>query len=323
MSARNEHQVLIENKIKEKIKEMPQIITDYFYSLEDKTAETKYTYIMHVISFFEYLSEDGIDVNNISELANIKTSYMNKYMNNTKYKDEEKKQEYSYTYRIAKMAAISCLFEMLNDDGYMDNNPCDKVKIKNTTEEKDIIALTPKEYKIIEKNIRNNSRYPWVYRDLAIFNLGCTTGLRIQELIEIDLEDIDLMDGIMTIVGKGNVKRKIYLSEKTISYLENWIEEREDIMENNSGALFISNRKTRLSKTPIRNMIEKNSECIGKHISPHKMRATCATNLYNKTGDIYLTQQTLGHKNISTTKRYAKIDEEKRKNAATVLGKLF
>ena len=65
------------------------------------------------------------------------------------------------------------------------------------------------------------------------------------------------------------------------------------------------------------------SEETGKKITPHKMRATCATRLYESTGDIYLVQQQLGHKSIENTKRYAKVSDEKRREAASILDCAF
>lgn len=73
----------------------------------------------------------------------------------------------------------------------------------------------------------------------------------------------------------------------------------------------------------IAEIIKRNTINIDKHITPHKMRSTCATNLYEKTNDIYLVQEVLGHKNIANTRRYARMSEEKKKNAADIMDKLI
>ena len=64
------------------------------------------------------------------------------------------------------------------------------------------------------------------------------------------------------------------------------------------------------------------SEVIGKKVSPHKMRSTCAVNLYDKTGDIYLVKEVLGHKNIANTQRYARVSANRKREAAAILDEL-
>ena len=162
-----------------------------------------------------------------------------------------------------------------------------------------------------------NAKY--ANRDLCIITLGCATGLRVSAIRNIDIEDIDFNSKIIHVIEKGNKKRDICIGDNTIRIIKTWMEDRQRIYGNNSGALFMSQKKNRMAVRTIEEMIHNAAKGIDKHITPHKMRSTCAMRLYEKTGDIYLTAQQLGHENISNTMKYAKATEERRREAAELL----
>ena len=156
-------------------------------------------------------------------------------------------------------------------------------------------------------------------RDNCIITIGCATGLRVSAIVNIDIEDIDFDNQTIKVVEKGNIERIINIGPNTIQAIRDWMEERYKRVGNNSGPLFVSNKKSRISVRTVQEMIQKATQDFDKHITPHKMRSTCAMKLYNKTGDIYLTAEQLGHKNLRNTMKYAKASEEKRKDAALLL----
>ena len=91
----------------------------------------------------------------------------------------------------------------------------------------------------------------------------------------------------------------------------------------NNNALFLSQENTRISVRTIERLIKKYTDVVDKKVTPHVMRHSCATNLYEKTGDIYLCAKQLNHKNVSTTQRYAELSKEKQKQAANILDNLI
>ena len=116
--------------------------------------------------------------------------------------------------------------------------------------------------------------------------------------------------------------------DKTKEYIIKWMCDRRDLLGddlNNCNALFISNRKTRMSISSIEDVIEKYTKDTikDKHITPHKLRSTCGTNIYQHTKDIYLVANVLGHKSTSPTKRYAKVFEEDKQNAINYVANLY
>jgi integrase/recombinase XerC len=154
-------------------------------------------------------------------------------------------------------------------------------------------------------------------RDTAIAYLLLSTGLRVSECAELDVDDIDLNNHCVRVVRKGGDEALVYFSDEAADYLERYLDERNNMsgLKDGEKALFISSQKRRMSVRSIEIMIKKYAQrsVPMKHITPHKLRSTFATNLYNQTGDIYLVAETLGHKDVSTTKEHYANLSNKRK----------
>lgn len=332
MTGRQEHHEKIEKKIKENLQNQPQIIKDFYYSMVDKTANTKRMYISSVLDYFDYLKKNEFDYTNGKNFSKIKPSGISSYLEYLKYKIVNgEKVETTDSSRIAKYYAIRYFYDFLLNEEYIDSNPCNRVKPPRCTVEREVISMTPSEINLMKYNIVNGlgtkkgktRHQKWVNRDLCILTLGCTTGLRVSSISEINMSDIDFENYSIIVREKGNKERVVYLGQNTMNLLNVWIYERRFLKgENDTDALFISRLGNRLTDKAIRDMIKKYSLGVNKRITPHKMRSSCATNLYEATGDIYLVQDVLGHKNISNTMRYAKVSERKRKEAVDLLDRL-
>lgn len=318
MNGRQENDRKIENSILDTLKDTYDILSDYYYSLSDKTPATKRQYIQRNIRFLKHIEYND----DIKVFKSIRPSDINKYMAEIKY--DEEGNERSVSARAGILFAISNFFNFLVIEGYVSENVCDKVNPPKITQEKDVVAMTPDEVREVEGNIRRWAKRKWRSRDLALFMLGCATGLRVSSIQEINVSDIDLDNNKITVTEKGNKVRTCFISDEIKRYIQDWIEDRKEILGNvDIDALFISNRLSRISTNTIRNNIEYYTSSLDKKITPHKMRSTCATNLYEATGDIFLVQNLLGHKNITNTRRYAKMSEKKLSEAADVLGKMY
>lgn len=321
MTGRQEHNMKIEKSISEILTGAPQLIIDYSYNFGSKTEKTKEAYIRYVLKFFEFF--------NGKDILGLKKSDINRYMDSLRYREDG--TERSASFRTAMLAAIRDFYQFLVDEEKIENNPCASVKPPHDLSEKEVVAMTPEEIKTVISNIENGvgsarerarSR-SWRNRDLAIVMLGCTTGLRCSAITEINIEDIDFTNNIIKVIEKGNKGRFINVGTKTMTVISDWIEDRKSKKTNGTDALFISNQGQRISQKAIQHLIKKYTYNIDKHITPHKMRSSCATNLYEKTGDIYLVQEVLGHKNIANTRRYARASEAKKQQAAAILDGLI
>ena len=154
------------------------------------------------------------------------------------------------------------------------------------------------------------------YRDLALYTLLLSTGLRISEAVGLDMDDLDFDHAEFRIRRKGGKYQMIGMNDDVFDTLSEYIEyDRPLLIKNNDEpALFLSLKKNRLSPRQVELMTQNINKKLFplKHITPHKMRSTFGTNLQAERGDIYLTASALGHSDISTTrKHYAKQDQSK------------
>lgn len=328
MSGRNENDIKNEEKAKEIMHDYP-LLEEWYYSNDEKTTKGRLAYVRYIIKYFDYLKEEGYDVNDIQTFKAMKMPDINRYMNSIRYytdKDGNKKP-LGGSIRNARLAAIRSFYTYLVVVGYIENDPTAKVPNPKVRIEKEVQYLEEDDIEKIIKGIDEDpsNRYSTAMRerDKLIIKLGCRTGLRETALSEINLNDIDFVNNKILVTEKGNVTREVFVGDSTLKMIEDYLPFRESILgSHSSDALFVANRGTRISVVGIQKIIIRSSERIGKRISPHKMRSTCAVNLYDKTGDIYLVKEVLGHKNIANTQRYARVSETKRREAANILDNL-
>lgn len=331
MSNRNEVDQVNEKRIQETIKYYPDCVDSYnIYLKNDKTSNTRYCYVKYVCNFLDFIEKEyDIDIYEIKEYCKIKPLIIDKYMDYISYKDDgSKKIKCGYSIKNAKLAAVNKFFVFLKENEYIKDNPCMGKKFKMNKVVKEVTYMTPREIKKVEETIstRGNGK-KFINRDLAILMLGCGTGLRISAIVGINVEDIDFDNLVINnIVEKGEVTKSIYISEKVADILKIWIKDRAIILQNDeeqTNALFINPMHKRISVGGVRKMTKQYSKVINKNITPHKMRSTYGMNLYDKTGDIYLVQEMLGHTNISNTMIYARPSDGKKKKATEIMDKLI
>lgn len=165
---------------------------------------------------------------------------------------------------------------------------------------------------------RNNAR------DYAILTLFLNCGLRLSELVGINISDIDFSECKMTVIGKGNKERTIYLNKACMKSIKEYLEVRpkEGVKTdkcNSKNALFLSERKERISRRTVQYIVNKELEASGlasKKLSTHKLRHTAATLMYQYGKvDIRALQEVLGHESISTTEIYTHVANEQAREA--------
>lgn len=154
-------------------------------------------------------------------------------------------------------------------------------------------------------------------RDYAIITLFLNCGLRLSELVGININDIDFSEARLTVIGKGNKERIIYLNKSCLKALYEYLEVRPKI--NYNKALFLSERKERISRRTVQHIVDKELKNAGldrKNFSTHKLRHTAATLMYQYGNvDIRALQVLLGHESISTTEIYTHVNNEQVRDA--------
>lgn len=151
---------------------------------------------------------------------------------------------------------------------------------------------------------------PLSVRDRTMLEVMYGAGLRLSELIGLNLNDIDLQEGEVRVLGKGSKERKVPLGRKAVEWLQNWLPMRE-LYSPEDKAIFISTQSgKRLSVRSVQKRFEiwGVKQGVNSHVNPHKLRHSFATHLLESSGDLRAVQELLGHANLSTTQVYTHLD---------------
>lgn len=195
---------------------------------------------------------------------------------------------------------LSSFFSWLEDEDYIVKSPVRKIKrVKTAVKAKE--ALSDEELEALRDSCDSK-------RDLAMVDLLASTGMRVGELIRLDIDDVDIQGRECVVTGKGNKQRPVYFDARTKLHLTAYLESRKD----NNPALFVSlnGRTQRLSVCTV----EKRIKALGERaqvgrVHPHKFRRTLATHAIDKGMPIEQVQRLLGHSKIETTMHYAMVNQ--------------
>lgn len=219
-----------------------------------------------------------------------------------------------------KIITIKQYFNYL-EDFYKIKNPFIKLKFRFKKEKRLPKTLTINEIKLLLSTLKrqtfNTSSFQQfeAYRDLALIDLLISTGIRIGEAVKITLNDINIVDKVILIHGKGRKERIIYLSSiDTYKNIKKWIKIRKSYNKF-SNMLFINRYGNPLSINSVDNIFRKYKKIakINFLATPHYLRHTFATNLLSNGADIRSVQEILGHANVSTTEIYTEVTNNRKK----------
>lgn len=155
---------------------------------------------------------------------------------------------------------------------------------------------------------------PFDYRNKAMLELMYGCGLRVSELVNLEVHDIDITNCLVRIMGKGSKERDIPIGEYAIHYLNLYLEKREKLLKNKScDKLFLNNHGQGMTRQGFFKNLKGilREKGLNENISPHTLRHSFATHLLNRGADLRSIQEMLGHSDISTTKIYTKVNDEK------------
>lgn len=195
---------------------------------------------------------------------------------------------------------LNSFFQYCTLENYIKRNPVRKIdRIKQPSRIKDPYT---------NEEIVRMRNYVWSFRDLAIFEMLLSTGVRVGELCNMDINDLNFRDNSIYVVGKGNKERKTYFSDECKLAVKEYLQTRTD----DNPALFVNLHKphNRLREVSVGQLIRKLGKTAGvKKAHPHKFRRTMATDCLNKGIPIEQVQKLLGHESVDTTTIYAIVDD--------------
>lgn len=286
--------------------EIPKIIENYLNYLtviQGRAKSTIYAYKLDLILLIDFLkTKDKFKDIEVDERFIRIIDLQDLYSFLAYIKDE--RQNDSCT-RSRKIATLKSFFNYLeNKVKIITYNPCRELEVPKKPN-KQINYLTLEESEKLLDSIKGNHRE----RDLCIITLFLNCGLRLSELCNIKV--LDIRNDILVVRGKGEKDRTIYLNEKCIETIEEYLKIRH---KEDNEYLFLSQKKNPLSKRQIQHIVKKSigdAELDVHKYTTHKLRHTAATLLYKYGNvDIRTIQKILGHKNIATTTIYTHVDDE-------------
>ena len=327
------------DKIRQMQRQLPDCSSDFLLGIENSTsALTRLGYCYDMLTFFTYLSADcpkfyGKDVktytySDLNRITDSDLEHFLSYLNNYK-KNNGKICTNSEKTKARKFATLRAMFKFFFRKSKIDANVTEKVTPPKI-HEKEIIRLEVDEVANLLDNVETGNKLTKQQknfhtitekRDVAILTLFLGTGIRISELVGLDVKDIDLEQNAFTITRKGGNRVILYFSDEVKKALVEYIRERTSNPEipKEENALFLSIRNKRINVRTVEILVKKYSRLVTplKHITPHKLRSTYGTNLYKETGDIYVVADVLGHRDVNTTKKYyAAITDDIRRSAS-------
>ena len=222
--------------------------------------------------------------------------------------------------RARKVSSIRVFFNYLcNKAGLIEKNPAQNLETPKLDKRIPKFLTLDDSKKLLDATYNEDNRN--YQRDFAIITLFLNCGMRLSELVGINIPDISFSECRLTVIGKGNKERTIYLNKACMKAIYEYLEVRpkQGIKPDSKNALFLSERRERISKRTVQHIVYKELQMAGldySKYSVHKLRHTAATLMYQYGNvDIRALQELLGHESISTTEIYTHVNNEQVRNA--------
>lgn len=220
----------------------------------------------------------------------------------------QQKQELKKTTLSRKTAAIKSFCKYLNREGWLEHNPAD-------------LLMAPKKDKRLPAVISEidmtaflddflSGEEPLQLRNKAIFELLYSSGLRVSELVTLDVESVQKQKGILRILGKGNKERIVPVGQQAQAAIAHYLEDgRPLLVKQEEAALFLNNRGGRLTSRGVEYILEQyiRKGALKYKVTPHAFRHSFATHMLDNGADLRVIQELLGHESLSTTQIYTEV----------------
>ena len=290
----------------------PNSIKEYNYDLANFLKYMKIEFKMTDEKDFSKIFIDDLTIDDIKKIT---VEDIHKYIS---YMATELRSK--PTTRARKISSIRIFFKYLTQKAkLLDVNPAQNLENPKIGKRLPKYLSLDESRKLLETVENDDNRNK--SRDYAIITLFLNCGIRLSELVGINIKDITFSESKLNVIGKGNKERTIYLNNACVSAINSYLEDRpkEGIKYESKDALFLSERRERISNRTVQSIVRKELLKSGLDInkySVHKLRHTAATLMYQYGNvDIRALQELLGHESISTTEIYTHVDNTQIRNA--------
>ncbi len=322
---------VLNSKVIEKSKKLiikyPYLEGYYYYLITDKSVRTADVYIHTICNFVENANKD------VSQLTfNDFSIFLNK--SRTKKNGEPNTNSYIISVYHALKTYCTYLYNTKEiSENFMLIIPRPKAnESQQTISKREKGYLTKEEIAIYLNGVKNGVgtdhakviQAKWRTRDYAVMLVFLTTGIRVSALAGLDVNDFDMANATLKVTDKGDKVKTYSLNASTVYALKDWLIDRASIKVANESSLFLNQYGVRMSPDGYHELVKKYAVTInGKNITPHKLRATYGTQLYEATKDIYFVQKAMGHSSPTTTERYIRGQDKVTAQASDIMGNLI
>lgn len=320
MGGRIEKENSAKEKMEKKLETLPEIFTLFYnwMNARDKTYTTMRNYIDHTVDFMNFITK-GKQKDNFYE--NVTDDDIERYMVFIRKRIVNGEEiEVGDDIRAARWSSLNTFFKFLSQKKHITYNPMLQTERPKIRTKHEVTYMTANEIKTVFDKIEEEARPMNRNRDKCIVALGLSTGLRVSAIVNIDIEDIDFKENTIRVIEKGRKTRYIKFADNLRNIILVWIKDRELYFGGNeTGPLFLSQKKNRVSVDCVQQVVKKYTDHLPKHITPHKLRSSAAMNLYSSGVGILTIASVLGHENVSTTQRYTSAYDEEQEHATNIL----
>ncbi|MBQ6288665.1 MAG: tyrosine-type recombinase/integrase [Clostridia bacterium] len=333
-------------QIRDITRELPQACGDFLRSIAISTSTlTRLAYAIDLNTFFSFLHDERVQFadkpprlmndNDLEKLDRTDivayTEYLTYYLKSTDDDSVPNKVYVNHELAIKrKLCSIRSFYDYLFKNQRISSNVTELVPLPKI-HEKPIIRLNKNEMSRMLELAQSGDQLTdhqqkfqkiTAKRDYAILSLFLGTGIRVSECVGINIGDVDLENNAFIVTRKGGNQVVLYFPPEVAEALADYLQDRSRMepVDGHEDALFLSLQRKRITQRAVQNLVKKYAAVaapLKSKISPHKLRSTYATNLYNETGDIYLVADVLGHTSVDTTrKHYADMTDARRRMAA-------
>lgn len=281
------------------MKEYKNNYLDYIRTIRNYSDLTEKNYLADIEEFEEYLKKNKIDFKNIS------------YQDITKYNKYLKEELNLSSASLGRhLSSLRSFYNYLLSEGIIDTNP---FKLVSTPKKAQKLPNYMK-YSEFEEMINTCTNDPLGIRNKCLLEVLLATGARISEIINIKLNDMDLSNQEIKVLGKGNKERIVFLNEHAVDSINDYLNNSRYILLGNkqSDKLFINHVGGELTDRGVRTILDNiiKQSSLNIKVTPHMFRHTFATMLLNEGCDLKSVQELLGHVNMSTTQIYTHLTSD-------------
>lgn len=326
------------DKLRSLMRFLPGFCSRFFTAINSSTsALTRLNYATDLRVFFHFMTTELSEFSNLLptdlslvDLERLTSDQLSQYIAYLEsYELDGKRHSNGEKGKARKLSSVRSLLQFFFEANEITANVAQKVHPPKI-HQKEIIRLEREEMENLLDGAETGDNLSPMQaafhdktkeRDTAMLTLMLGTGIRVSELVGLNIEDFDFVSNAFTVTRKGGNRVILYFSEEVAEAMLVYLPLRRantDVPENEH-AMFISLQNKRITVRAVENLVKKYAARAApmKNISPHKLRSTYGTNLYRETKDIYIVAEVLGHKDVNTTKKhYAAISEDIRREAA-------